>query len=279
MEVTREQILKAVTESGFLMEQDIATTFEKLSFHVTTNIAFEDSEEGKSRETDVYAFKRFYFNETSKIIIDIIFLCECKNNTNPFVFISRNKNVGDKNFVPNGIVLAKDEFKIPFENRTNSYSIQSAFKVLQLNDYHHYFKTEQKAVQFCKIIRQGKDFKAQHDGIYDGIFLPLAKAFEIKRKDVQNYAYAHNIISLIYPAVILNSEIYDIDSEYPNPKQKEYVSFKREIKSKQLKGQFLIEFIHKNAIEKFYQDEVLPLANRLKEIAEKNPEKLINKPV
>jgi hypothetical protein len=279
MEVTTDQILKAVTESGFLMEQEVATTFEDLTFHVSTNVAFEDSEEGKSRETDVYAFKRFYFNESSKIIIDIIFLCECKNNTNPFVFISRNKNIADKNFIPNGVVLAKDEFQFPIEGRPHTVSIQKAFKVLQLNDYHHYFTTDQKAVQFCKIVRQGKDFKAMHDGIYDGIFLPLAKAFEAKRKDVQNYTYAQNAISLIYPVVILNSEIYNIDSESPKPEEKQYVSFRREIKSKQLKGQFLIDFINKNAIEKFYQNEVLPLANRLKEIAEKNPEKLINKPV
>lgn len=277
MEVTTEQILKAVTESGFLMEQEVATTFENLTFHVSTNIAFEDSEEGKSRETDVYAFKRFYFNEYSKIIIDIIFLCECKNNTNPFVFISRNKNGADRNFIPSGLVLAKDEFQIPIDSKLNMFSIQKAFKVLQLNDYHHYFKTEEKAVQFCKIIRQGKDFKAQHDGIYDGIFLPLAKAFEAKRKDVQNYAYSQNIITLIYPVVILNSVIYNINSESPKPEEKQYVSFRREIKSKQLKGQFLIDFIHKNAIEEFYQTEVLPLANRLKEIAENNPEKLINK--
>lgn len=279
MEVTKEQILKAVTESGFLMEQEVASTLENLKFHVSTNVAFEDSEEGKSRETDVFAFKRFYFNEYSKIIIDIIFLCECKNNTNPFVFISRKKNTNDKNFIPNGVVLAKDELQIPIESRPNTYSIQKVFKVLQLNDYHHYFKTEQKAVQFCKIIRQGKDFKAQHDGIYDGIFIPLAKAFEAKRKEVQNNTYSHNVISLIYPMVILNSEIYDIDSDSPKPEEKQYISFKREIKSKQLKGQFLIEFINKRAIEEFYQNEVLPFANRLLEIAENNPEKLTNEPV
>jgi len=244
MEVTKEQILKAVTDSGFLMEQEVATTFENLSFHVSTNVAFEDSEEGKSRETDVYAFKRIYVNESTKIIIDVMFLCECKNNTNPFVFISRNKNATEKNFIPNGVVLAKDEFEIPLKDKPNVISIQKAFQVLQLNDYHHYFKTEQKAVQFCKIIRQGKDFKAQHDGIYDGIFLPLAKAFEAKRKDVQNNKYSHNIISLLYPAVILNSEIYNIDSKSPKPEEKQYISFRREIKSKQLKGQFLIEFIN-----------------------------------
>jgi len=278
MEVTTEQILKAVTESGFLMEQEVATTFEKLTFHVSTNVAFEDSEEGKSRETDVFAFKRVYFNESTKIIIDVMFLCECKNNTNPFVFISRDKNMADKNFIPNGIVLAKDEFHIPLENRPKTISIQNAFKVLELNDYHHYFKCEQKAVQFCKIIRQGKDFKAQHDGIYDGIFLPLAKAFEAKRKEVQNNKYSTNIISLIYPVVILNSEVYNIDSKSPKPEKKQYISFRREIKSKQLKGQFLIEFINKNALEKFYLNEVLPLVNRLIEIAENNPEKLSNKP-
>ena len=52
-------IIDALKQSGYLMEQEVATQLETLSFHVWTNWAFEDSDEGKSREIDVRAIKRW----------------------------------------------------------------------------------------------------------------------------------------------------------------------------------------------------------------------------
>ena len=48
------------------MEQEVATQLEALGFHVSTNMAFEDIEEGKSREIDV--IKRVAHNEEKEAV-------------------------------------------------------------------------------------------------------------------------------------------------------------------------------------------------------------------
>ena len=52
-----DEIIQALKKSGYLMEQVVATQLENLDFHVHTNWAFRDPDEGKSREVDVRAFK------------------------------------------------------------------------------------------------------------------------------------------------------------------------------------------------------------------------------
>ena len=64
-------------------------------FHVWTNWAFQDIDEGKSREIDVRAIKRVAHNEEKKLSAFVEIIAECKNSTNPFVFIGRSKNQMD----------------------------------------------------------------------------------------------------------------------------------------------------------------------------------------
>jgi hypothetical protein len=92
---TNEQILEAIEQSGYLLEQHVATRLEALDFYVRTNVAFEDPDEGKSREIDVSAFKRVAHNETAKVSAFVDLIVECKNASNPLVFIARSKNEGD----------------------------------------------------------------------------------------------------------------------------------------------------------------------------------------
>lgn len=47
---TKEEIIKAITDSGYLFEQEIASVFENNNFYIQTNVAFNDLDEDKSRE-------------------------------------------------------------------------------------------------------------------------------------------------------------------------------------------------------------------------------------
>src|SRR5438094_198293 len=82
------------------MEQHVATQLEGFKFHVKTNIAFEDRDEGKSREIDVSAIKRVAVNESAKVSAFVELVVECKKSSNPLVFITRSKNEGDANAPP-----------------------------------------------------------------------------------------------------------------------------------------------------------------------------------
>ena len=49
-----KDIIAALKQSGYLMEQQVATQLQALDFHVWTNWAFEDVDEGKSRENSPF---------------------------------------------------------------------------------------------------------------------------------------------------------------------------------------------------------------------------------
>ena len=73
-----EDIVDALKQSGYLMEQEVATQLEALNFHVWTNWAFEDSDEGKSREIDVRAIKMVAQNKEKKLSAYLEIIAECK---------------------------------------------------------------------------------------------------------------------------------------------------------------------------------------------------------
>src|ERR1700694_4481162 len=90
-----EEILIASENSGYLMKQEVASALEALGLHVQTNRAFEDQDEGKSRELDVVAIERVHHDEVNQISVFVELLCECKNTRSPFVFLLRPKTPAD----------------------------------------------------------------------------------------------------------------------------------------------------------------------------------------
>ena len=100
-----EDIIDALRKSGYLMEQEVATQLEALNFHVWTNWAFQDIDEGKSREIDVRAIRQVAHNEEKKLSAFVEIIAECKNSTNPFIFIGRPKNQTDNQHPPQELVF------------------------------------------------------------------------------------------------------------------------------------------------------------------------------
>jgi hypothetical protein len=87
---TPEEILEALSRTGFLLEQEVATELQNLGLHVNTGVAFEDPDEGKSREIDVLATS-FHMNHKNMVGVQYEIVCECKNTQWPFVLIGPAK--------------------------------------------------------------------------------------------------------------------------------------------------------------------------------------------
>ncbi|OQB31605.1 MAG: hypothetical protein BWY08_00395 [Bacteroidetes bacterium ADurb.Bin174] len=265
---SQEDILKAINDSGFLFEQEIGFIIEKFEYHIQTNSAFKDLEEEKSRELDVTGYKRFYYDEESKISIGIRLLCECKNNKNPFVFITRNKGKIDDSYSPPNFLFPKDEYLIPVENKQNSFHVKNGFFYYKINEIYPYSISDKKAVQFCKLVQKNKKWNAFHDGIYDSIMLPLSKSLEYyknKDKSIRNETWKNYII--YFPIVVLNSKIFSIDSHIDKTKVNEvgYISFTREIDSKKQNNKYLIDFISRDHLEDYLSKYVNKFAENFKD--------------
>lgn len=258
MSPSPEKILNAIKNSGYLFEQEVGSIFEKGGFNIKTNVAFNDEDEDKSREIDVMAFRRSYYNEEKKISVAIRVLCECKNNMHPFIFICRNKSTGDGSYEPPNFQFPFDEYKTQVDGKPNSYRITSGFNYFGLNRHFPFHQTDYKAVQFCKMVRKGSEWTAQHEGIYDSILLPLIKCLEYYKKYDGEYknsgGWKH--YSIYFPLVVLNAELYAIKSHISstNIEETPYISYLRDIHSKKMKGTYLIDFVNVNGLPEYFEN-------------------------
>ena len=122
-------------------------------------------------------------------------------------------------------------------------------------------------MQFCKIVRQGRGWEANQSGVYDSMFYPLAKAV-IASKIVMDGARrprsleAWKNVRLIFPIVVLHGRIYQLDAikDPLSVEEVEHVCFVRELASKHVKGQFLLDFTTERGLEEFIKSKVLPFA-------------------
>ena len=267
------EIVAALKQSGYLMEQEVATQLEALNFHVWTNWAFQDIDEGKSREIDVRAIKRVAHNEEKKLSAFVEIIAECKNSTNPFVFIGRPKNQMDNLKPPQELVFPRGIYSILQKGTAKNvatFHLADPFFHLGFDKVHYDFTSETKAVQFCRIAQKSKKWHANHDGMYDSTFYPMAKAFTARKREVnvRNSPSGGDCFWLFVPMVIINGDILYVDSMAANPKPQERtdVTFKREIKSEKLDGVYNVVFVNQKHLEQFISDRLEPLVDRMADL-------------
>ena len=218
-----KDIIDALKQSGYLMEQEVATQLEALNFHVWTNWAFQDIDEEKSREIDVRAIKQVAYNEKKRLAAYIEIIGECKNSTNPFVFIGRPKNQTDSLYPPQELVFPVANYEARKKTGEGGFQVREkpAFFHLGFDKVHHDFTRDTKAVQFCRIDRtKGKSWHANHGGLYDSIFYPMAKAFTARKREItmdNHRSREWRYFWLFVPMVIVSGDIFYVDSMEADP--------------------------------------------------------------
>ena len=271
---SHEDIIQALNQSGYLMEQQVATQLEALGLHVWTNWAFEDIDEGKSREIDVRAFKSVARNEKAKVSAFVEIIVECKNSSNPLVFLGRPKSEVDDRNAPEELVFPIDGYREAriLEGNRAQYRRREAFFHLGFDKVHYRFTSRTKAVQFCRIDRNGKNWQANHGGLYNSIFYPMAKAVTAKKREIQKAtrpAGGWRYFWFIIPILVTSGDIFFVDStlDAPVPVERNFVTFQREIKSENLAGKFAIDFVRQSYLEQFYEDCLRPLILRMVDLS------------
>lgn len=263
---TNEEIKEALAQSGYLMEQEVATKLENLGYHVWTNAPFQDPDEGKSREMDVRAVQRFAYDEERRISAFVELVAECKNSDNPYVFITRTKNASDNNYPPKGWMFPLRNYEMKKAiGQSRSYSRQiPAFFHLGYEAVKSDYVADDKAVQFCRIDRNGRNaWQANHGGLYDSIFFPMAKAVTSRINDAPKSGTKPDewkYFWFIFPIVVLSGRILKVDTAQsdPDPADVDFINFQRELKSKSLDGRFSVDFVRQSALEAYHSACVVP---------------------
>lgn len=280
--MTPEEIKTILETSGYLFEQRVASLIEGLGFHTSTNKAFLDPDEGKSREIDVVANREIFrlVQGGNPDAFGVCYLnCECKNSTTPFVFITRRKGFMDKLYTPNGIILPYKEY---YKNKDQfAVTALNAFYYLELEKYHYVTKSDVHAVQLCKIIQNRKKVEAQHSGVIEGFIYPLIKSQKIWETQTPKTTTEKIYCKLFFNIAVVNSKLYTIDADDENslPIEAEYVPFVRDIHTKDHQGRFIITFVTYSALGKFIETEVGDFCKKVEETFMKRPELLYNRHV
>lgn len=269
---TPEEIIEAMQASGFLMEQDVATKIEDLGFNVHTARAFNDSDEGKSREIDVWAIRRFIHDEETHFSAYSELIIECKNSANPYVFLTRRKSEADAAFIPPEMRFPIDKYQAKKTIGGGGTHVRyfEAFKEFNYSEVHPFFTKDQKAVQFCRIDRKGKSWEANHGGLYDSLFYPILKAFKSRQGVASRMARdgKNPLAWFFFPIIVVRGRLLEIDamSENPVPVEVPMVPFVRHMESHEIKGRYLVYFVNESALADFVQNVVLPIERRLEAI-------------
>lgn len=254
---TKEEISSAIEEAGFLFEQEIANLVDqKTEYRVIPNWAFEDQDEGKSREIDFRAFRPTKSDPEDELSVFPEMIVECKNNTNPFVFIKREKNKADSAHKPSEFLYPVDPYKRVKEISENRRTMRnkSAFDHLGLRDKHYYYSENKKTVQFCKIVRNGSDWEAQHGGIYNSLIWPLVKSLEYRKNQMGK---SDDEFRLWFPVVVLSGPLYEVDTSEGNELNKtSHVSFVRELDTESISGRYLIDFVTEDYLLDFISEKL-----------------------
>jgi len=252
---SHEQMLDAVKDSGFLFEHSTATVFENAGFHVETAWPFEDPESKKSREIDVRAIKGLHNSPSDDVQVFLELLIECKASKSPFVFLERHKNKRELNNLRfEQYVFKKKQYEKLTAPNTHTILWPSEYFGL---DEHYYLAEEKKANNFTKVVRKGSAWVANHDGIYDSLILPIAKAaahrIKSHRKGMEHIK--KELVFLIFPCVVLEGDLVAIDtSDDNNISERKRVSFVRNFDSGAVQGELLIDFVSADGIGQYIED-------------------------
>lgn len=273
---SESDILEAVRKSGYLMDQEVATVLENLGFHVQTSWPFEDPDEGESRELDVWAGLTATDGLAPNIAVELF--CECKQSEErPFVFIARRRSRLDLNVVPTHYICPLDRYERRLPSEGNQIVMQSldGFRFFQCGSNHYWFKNNDKAVQLAKIVPNKDKWEAQHDGVYNSLLLPLAKALTHERR--RQETFRQPAFRLCFPLVVLKAPIYRIIADvHPLVVERvPYISFYRKLDARSVKGDYITDFVTFEALPQLVNDHILPFVNSVAERYRANPRQFI----
>lgn len=276
-----DDVIAALERTGFLLEQRVAQEVRAAGFYVQTGRAFKDPEEGKSREVDVYAFKRLFANEKGDITLGVKLLIECKKSTGPYVVLGRKLSDDERSMPPHSHTMPINSVK--WEERAEGLRIyrksKSLWNVLGLHELPHSpSRDERKGLQLVRMHLKNKEWQADNSSIFDSLTLPLMKAVEAFRPPRDKAStvpkYAH--MELCFPAVVTSGELFYVDADAGDPlaERVEWVSIDRDVDMEGMSGNFSMDVVNYDSLGDYLSTRVLEFSKEVREVVVSGPERL-----
>ena len=268
----------AIRRSGYLMEQRLVPVLEDRGFFCTPNAGFADPETGDAREIDIFAIDAAWYSTQHNILAGIfpVLLIQCKNLEAPLVFFTQDQ-IPVREIAGPPLVSG-----VPLEVRRHG-RIDDLADVLEVEEFHHYYRTRRLASQFCAVYQRDKGQKsrwvASHElegtgNLYRGLVLPLVKAVEAyshEHMDSWEWDPKTETINLqfYYPIAVTTGELYEcfVGGQRPRYRRVHRVQFIRRHEAKQFSGDYRIDVVTESGLGRLLDTigrEMQEMADRVK---------------
>ncbi|MGP5397769.1 hypothetical protein [Arthrobacter rhombi] len=288
MRPTSTEIIAALRDAGWLLEQDTAATLEKSGFQVATAKAFPDPDDPSvSREIDVHAYRQIFRSDELSLSVGIRVLAECKQSTMPYVVVGAPASSYEL-----GRPRQEQHFRFPSieTGRTELDDGRARLHHTQAREYlgldtlpGNPWEGGFIGSQMTRLDRK-KTWLADNRGIFTSLIYPLAKALtyfrsqsnrssRVMHKPGQEWAS----VDFYYPLVVTSAPLFTVDTNKSTIEAVEspWATMTREIKSATIDGKFNIDIVTSDALEDYLDRRVNTFASAVAVLAENAPERFV----
>ncbi|MHA7156292.1 hypothetical protein [Arthrobacter sp. TMN-50] len=285
---TSDEVVTALRDAGWLLEQDTAAAVEKAGFYVATGKAFPDPDDPSiSREIDVHGYRQLFRSEELTFTVSVRILAECKQSSMPYVIVGGPTSPYDLSRP-----RKEQQFRFPTietgrtplgDGRTRIHTTQAqqylGLTLLPGNPWEAGFLGS----QLTRLDRK-KTWLADNRGIFTSLVYPLAKSLTYFRSQSNKTSYVMHkpgqewaSIEFYYPLVVTSAPIFAVDTTEREVKAMKvsWATITREIKSTKIDGQFNIDVVTSSALEQYLAERVNLFADGVAELAKKDPQRFV----
>lgn len=285
---TSAEVIAALRDAGWLLEQDTAATLRQSGFQVTTAKAFPDPDDPSvSREIDVHGYRQLFRSDELTFDVAVRVLAECKQSSMPYVVVggpasahelSRDRKEQHFRFpyVETGSTELGDGRARLHQTRAREYL---GLDTLPANPWQEGFLGN----QMTRLDRK-KTWLADNRGIFTSLVYPLAKALTYFRARSNRSSYVMHkpgqewaSIDFYYPLIVTSAPLFTVDASAPDVEAVEvsWATVTREIKSAKIDGQFNIDIVTSKAFAEYLEKRVNAFGSAVAELAANDPQRFI----
>jgi hypothetical protein len=257
---TDEEIVAAVDQAGWLLEQQAARTLAGHDFSARPSWAFSDPDEPtNSRELDVWSYRRYLSNTDARVFIGAHVLVECKQSEQPYCAIGQELPEWRRAGNPAEHTLPVRFVPRIFDFEKNQLVYDRSWDVFGFRDLGlRHGQSHFRASQLTRLDLKDKKWSATNAGIFNSLVYPLAKAVRADQKtfgrtletwsntqpkgsDRQGYVGYR----IRFPVVLISSPLYVVDASAAEPAvtASKWVRVQRHLESQSLSGVFEFDVV------------------------------------
>lgn len=281
---TDNELLYAVRQAGWLLEHHALRVLADSDVYPRAGWAFADPDEPtKSRELDVWAFKRLLHDEATMVDVTARFLVECKQSGNPYVGVGYDLPEHRLSGTPMEHSLPREHLTEMDEGTGIVRSVEAwnHFGFADLARAHR--ESAFRVTQLTRLDRaKGGAWSATNEGVFTSLVYPLAKALLVSKRGASGASPAGSggaanrvgwtAFALHFPVVLIGCPLYIVDATRPEPyvEERPWITAIRELKSQSVTGTFEIDIVTESAFADYVSDR-LAFSQAVAEKVRENP--------